>query len=492
MFTHQKTRPRFIQFFFNLSKKEETEFIKLAASPFFSGKRSYEKLLKLLGQYKKKSKSDPGDAFFFLLESAKLSKRALWNRLSELNSIAEKFLVIKNISNDEIKEKSLLFDELSKRRDHRTMMLQEKPVLKLLSGPENPNETSNYERDILLNLSHMHTEKDDYETAARLYNGYSNLTALNFLTDSYRHLLDRELQKRNNIHQEESLAGRIAGSIDTSAVLKEMYAVFPNRSALLEIYYNLYNAFRNPDDSVPYFSAKKLFLQNSENINRGFTNSILQYLRNYCIEKTNLGNSEYYSEIFELNELILKKGLFSDLNVMNSRTNHFRNFIFAASRLSKFEWISNFIKEYAAEIPEENRDDEVSLSNALLCVYEKRFDTALEHLYKIKRKNYLHYMDTSVYKLIVFFEIGELEETRMEMARLKDYLRKHKEIPSYFKSSYQRFLAKFMVLLKLKEKPDSSESGLFIKEMEKLKYIGLGGWLYEKGTELHGLNSRDV
>ncbi|HMT11355.1 MAG TPA: hypothetical protein PKA39_07000, partial [Ignavibacteria bacterium] len=208
------------------------------------------------------------------------------------------------------------------------------------------------------------------------------------------------------------------------------------------------------------------------------------YMRNYCNEKTNLGNSEFYGEIFELNELILDMGLFSDLNIMNSRTNHFRNFIFAASRLNKFDWIRNFISQYSGEIPEENREDEVSLSKALLCVYEKQFDTALEYLYKIKRKNYLHYMDTSVYKLIVFYEIGELEESRMEMARLRDYLRKHREIPSYFKSSYQRFLAKFTELLKLKERPDSSGAAIFTREMEKLKYIGLGGWLYEKGTEL--------
>lgn len=485
MITHQKTPPRFVQFFFTLSKKEEKEFTNLALCSFFSGKRNFERLLNLLGSLKRSPNPDPAAAFSHLLAASKMNKRALWNRLSELNSIAEKYLVIKNTSADEIKEKSLLFDELSKRKDHRTMMLHEKPVLRLLARSVNPNEDSNYERDILLHLSRMHTERDDYESAAKLYSGYSNLFALNFLTDSYRHLLDRELQKRNNILQEDSLVGMLVSSMDTSAVLKEIYSEFPERSAPLGIYYNLYNAFRNPEEEAPYFSAKKIFLQNSGGFDRDFTNSILQYMRNYCIEKTNLGNSEFYSEIFELNELILQKGLFSDLNVMNSRTNHFRNFIFAASRLSKFEWIRNFISQYASEIPEENRDDEVSLSKALLCVYEKQFDTALEHLYKIKRKNYLHYMDTSIYKLIVFFEIGELEESRMEMARLKDYLRKHKEIPSYFKSSYQRFLAKFSVLLKLKEAPDSSISGLFIKEMEKLKYIGLGGWLYEKGTELH-------
>ncbi len=487
MITHQKVPPRFIQFYFGLSKREEKEFSKLALCSYFSGKRSYGRLLKFLGLAKHGKNPDPAAVYSELLYDTKMNKRALWNRLSELNSIAEKFLVIKNTERDELKAKSLYFDELSKRKDHRTMILHEKPVMNLLADSVGVNETSNSELEILLQLSSMHSERDNYETAAKLYSLQSDLSALNFLTNSYRHLLDRELQKRNNIVQKDSLIDLLVSSMDTAVILEKMNSQFPERYAPLGIYYNLYNAFREPAVESHYFSAKDIFLHGSGRFTGDFTNSILQYLRNYCIEKTNLGNSEFYNEIFELNELILKKGLFRDLSVMNSRTNHFRNFIFAASRLNNFEWIRIFISEYSAEIPEENRDDEVNLSMALLSVYEKKFDTALEYLYRIKRKNYLHYMDTSIYKLIVYYEIGELEESRMEIARLKDYLRKHKEIPSYFKSSYQRFLVKFSTLLKLKETPDSSGIGLFIKEMEKLKYIGLGGWLYEKGTELHRL-----
>lgn len=67
--------------------------------------------------------------------------------------------------------------------------------MNLLADSVGVNETSNSELEILLQLSSMHSERDNYETAAKLYSLQSDLSALNFLTNSYRHLLDRELQK---------------------------------------------------------------------------------------------------------------------------------------------------------------------------------------------------------------------------------------------------------------------------------------------------------
>ena len=243
-------------------------------------------------------------------------------------------------------------------------------------------------------------------------------------------------------------------------------------------------AFNNPSIPGHFQSAKLLFYENLNNFHFKLKNEIFQALRNYCIDKTNTGDAAYYGEIFGLNNRILDEGLFKELNVVNSHTNNFRNFIFAAARLNEFDWIKKFIHKYSAELPADMREDEINLSYAILWIYEKKIDTALKFLLKIKRKTYLHYLDTSVYKLIIFFEMEKTEECRMEIARLKDYIRKHREIPGYLKESYQRFINKFTALLKLKENPEKIALGFFLKEMDKLKYIGLGSWLYEKAAEL--------
>jgi hypothetical protein len=482
--THYNTIPKFISFYINLNKKEEKEFTKLALCGYFSPKRSYKNILTELKRIKSGSGRVSSNLTVDLKKNTKMNKRALWNRLSELNGIAEKFLIIKNTEKDPLLAKSLLMEELSLRKDTKALQLHENPVKKMLAASMQDIDSLYRRHRLLQQLGELHTELDNYSIAAEYYLAQSDVSTIHYLTGSFKNLLDMELQKRNNMLQGYSLAHELLNSGKLDGLIDKIISGFPEYTAPLEIYYHLYNAFKNPHNEKHYLFAKNVFLKRSGVFSKEFRNEIFQYLRNFCIEKTNLGNSEFYNEIFELNELILEQGLYSGLSSMNSRTNHFRNFIFAASRLNKYEWIKEFIKKYSTEIPPDTREDEVNLSMAILNVYEKKFDAALEYLYRIKRKNYLHYLDTSVYKLIVFYEIAEYEESRMEMARLKDYLRQHKEIPSYFKNSYQRFLTKFALLLKLSENPEPLELGMFLNEMEKLKYIGLGGWLYEKGTEL--------
>lgn len=204
---------------------------------------------------------------------------------------------------------------------------------------------------------------------------------------------------------------------------------------------------------------------------------------------TNLGKAEYYQEIFIINNNIIEEGLYSDFNAINTGTNNFRNFIFAALRLNKYDWVRNFIENYSNELPDEIREDEVNLNNGILKIYEKDFTTALQYLKKVNRKKYLHYLDTSVYKLIVFYETRIFEDSYLETARLKDYIRKHKEIPAYLKTGYQKFIKYFEILLKLNQKYDVSENEMFLLQMDPIKNVGLGSWLYEKGMEILKKNS---
>jgi hypothetical protein len=146
--------------------------------------------------------------------------------------------------------------------------------------------------------------------------------------------------------------------------------------------------------------------------------------------------------------------------------------------------VKQFIAEHAPDLPPDIREDETNISNGILLIHEKNFAAALECFSRVKRKSYLHYLDTSVYKEIIFYETDEIEECYREIARLKNYLGQHKVIPVYLKNSYKRFVRKLEQLLKLKQKPEEDDVHLFIKEMEPLKNIGMGNWLCQKSFEL--------
>mgnify|MGYP001271704559 CR=1 FL=1 len=484
-FTHQIKSPKFIEVFYSFSENEQKSFIKFAKSAYFNKKRDHKpllnKLLKLKSEYRYNSQLNISKE---LLSSLKINKRALWNRLSELTKIAESYLITANIQNNRLLKNNILLGEFSNRRLNDMLRLQVTPVKSEIKKEKIEIDTYFSVHSLYKKISAYYSEQNNYPESAKFYKLQSEYWLLHFLIVLFKQLLDTELQKKNNIDISSRLSNELLDCIDKEKLLALVKHNLPVVSIPAEVYYLLYWAFKEADGSEFYFSARDMFLKNKDMFAMEFKNEVYQYLRNYCIDKTNKGEFSYYNEIFDLNNSIIAEGLFKDLNVVNSQTNNFRNFIFAALRLDKFEWVDNFIHHHSKELPDEIRDDEINLNTGILKTYEKDFESALGYLNKVKRKRYLQYLDTSVYKLMIFYETGDLESSYSETARLKDYMRKHRDIPVYLKAGYQKFIKIYESLLKLSQNYDRTENEYYIKQMEPIKNVGLGSWLFEKGTEL--------
>jgi hypothetical protein len=480
-------KPKFVEIYENLTKKEIGEIESLSKISFTDKSRDYSSIFDALHIIKEKYKnSGENDKMEELIKLTGMNRRNLWNRLNELTRLSEYFYALKNLGRNSTLRRSLVLDEFMERNQFDQAVLFEALSKKTLRESNLDSDSFYLNGKVLNTLSDLNLETGNYEKYVSLFRDYSEYSLAAYLLELFRQLLEFAVQEKNNVKHDFNLTAEAVKSINYEALLELIRRNTPQLYPVIEIYHSLYRSFNESEtDNDQYYSrAKTLFFNTSKNLAQDIKNDILRSLRNYCIDKTNKGYSVYYEEIFILNNRILEEGLFKGGNVIDSRTNNFRNFIFAASRLEKYDWIKDFIKNYSQELPHDIREDEVNLSGAILSIYEKKFDTALEYLAKIKRKSYLLYLDTGVYKLIVYYEIGEFEESRMEIARLKDYIRQHREIPGYLKLSYQKFITKFSELLKLTEKMDPFVHSKFLTEMEKLKYVGMGGWLYEKATEL--------
>lgn len=489
--THKQRYSKFIELFFNFEIKERKNFIKFAQNPYFSGKRNHKPLLNILLKLQNSNNTSEYQSIEDLLQNElKLSKRALWNRLSELNKISESYLVFQNINRKKLQRNNLLLEEYSVRKLNNLLRLQLTTAKKSALNEKIELDTYFAVHLLYQKISTFYTEHNNSTESVLYYKQQSEYWMLHFLIVLFKHLLDTELQKKNNIDISSELSNKLLDCIDKEKLLSIVKKNLPVVSIPAEIYYLLYWSFKEPDGSEFYFSARDMFLKNKNMFSAEYKNEVYQYLRNYCIDKTNKGEAGYYKEIFTLNNSIIQEGLFKDLNVVNSKTNNFRNFIFAALRLNEFDWAENFINMHSKELPEDIREDEVNLNSGILKVYKRDFINALNYLKKVRRKRYLQYLDTSVYKLIIFYELNDPENSYAETARLKDYIRKHKDIPAYLKSGYQKFIKIYENLLKLSQNFDKTETEYYIKQMEPIKNVGLGSWLYEKGIELLNTASR--
>ena len=486
-FTHQNNLPKFLEIYLNFTENERKKFIKLAGSTYFNRKRNNKPLLNEINRIiKNHPQLMNGNIQEHIIKKTGLSKRALWNRFSELTGVAEYFLILDKIERSKLLRKRIIVEALQERKQNHALELQKIPALKLAEEAGFDMNAYYNLHSIFEYLSINFSEMNRYEESAKFNKLQSEYSILQFLVLIFKQALDLELQLKNNIATPSPIVSEVLDRLDYHGLMDSIRLKFPELSIPADIYYSLYLAFKEQEREQHYFTAKNIFLKHSSRFNPDLKNDIYQALRNYCIDKTNKGKSEYYAEIFELNNRVLDEGLFKDLNVVNSQTNNFRNFIFAAIRLNKFEWIKNFITEYSGELPGEIRGDEVNLSKGILSLYEKKYTEALGYLKKVNRKRYLQYLDTGVYKLIIFYETEDIEEAYKESARIKNYILKHKDIPSYLKGSYQRFIKKFLELLKLSQKADKTDIEIFTNELSAIKNIGLGSWLYEKGKEMLG------
>ena len=203
------------------------------------------------------------------------------------------------------------------------------------------------------------------------------------------------------------------------------------------------------------------------------------------MRKQNKGSKKFQQELFDLYNEKLSQGLYSDLQNPIYVLNNFRDYVYIGLALKKYKWVEDFISKYSKELPAEFRDDEVNLSYAKLYIAYRHFEKSLSNLKEIRTVNYLLYLDSSVFKLCCYYELGKLEEAFLEIDKIRHYLRNHKEIPDVHKEPGLHFVRIYQKLLKANSMPEKTEAGYLEKEVMRIMSISRKDWLVEKIAELN-------
>ena len=204
----------------------------------------------------------------------------------------------------------------------------------------------------------------------------------------------------------------------------------------------------------------------------------------YCTRRQNQAIKKFHYELFKLYNEKLDSGFYSDFSDKIYPVNNFRDYVFIGIEVNQFEWVVQFIKKYSYLLPDYMRDNEIKLSYARLNIAKQEYDKAFEFLMKVKPANYLHYMDTSIMKLMCQYELEMIEESYFEIDKLKHYLRNHKEIPRIHKAHVTNFIRIYNSLLKYLSKPECYDSKILLKEINNIEIVSKKEWLIEKITDL--------
>lgn len=231
------------------------------------------------------------------------------------------------------------------------------------------------------------------------------------------------------------------------------------------------------DNDENYYKLKSMLDKDIEIFSRYEAREIYTSVINYCIKKINNGFDNFLIEFLDLNEALLEKNIIVDEGLSPWR---FKNMITAGLKISRFEWVENFIETYKNKIPNRYRENAITFNIAQLYFYQKRYEELLPLLLQVEYEDFTYALNSKIFTVITYFELDEDEAIYSFIDSFKTYLRRQKSISEKRKLNYLNFLK---YTKKLAKNKFNRNQNVLLKIQAEIKEHGntvSKEWLLEK------------
>ena len=443
---------RFQKLYGALSEKEKSEFREFLNLSYLNVSRIPKKVLENL-------KENP-DFLDYLRKN--YSERTVWNTLSEISKLIEKFLESKRLLSDNGSDnRNYLKNRISSRI--RTHYLQLKKEL------ERAHSVKYYHGlfDEVFERSHFHYDlvakgKDQKvleEVNILITNFYSAKVVLDIL------LLLKEDKFRKQIRNsnQDTDSEKIFSMIDFRKVIEVIKETAPGLYPIAKMYYLLYNLSKDPANQAVLKVVHSHLIKNSEVFSDRFKSEVYFTMLNCYIMLKNAGHSGMEHEMYMIMKEKLDSGITNDLQNEFNEDSHFRDYVIIALSLDEIDWASDFVNRYSYLLPHSRRDNESNICKAFIEFKKKDLSEALSYLAKIKRNDYMHIIDYYSIYIKCHFELGNSDECTMALRRFSESLKHVKQIPDNYIKGSENFIRVMSKLISYRA--DRSENRLLDLEM---------------------------
>ena len=248
---------------------------------------------------------------------------------------------------------------------------------------------------------------------------------------------------------------------------------------LVSVYYHMFLTLTEDKDEN-YFKLKELLEKHIDIFPNYEAKEIYTSAINYCSRKINSGNNKFLSEFLQLNESLIEK------NIIENELGpwKFKNIISVALKLGKFEWAENFIENYKNKLPERYKENAITFNTAQLYFYQKRYEELLPILLQVEYEDFTYRLNTKLFTVITYFELGEDEAILSFIDSFKTYLRRQKTISNKRQQNYINFLKHTKKLVKNKFEKNQVVLLKMQREIQDNGKTVSKEWLLEKIDQL--------
>ncbi|MEO8665376.1 MAG: hypothetical protein ABI462_07755 [Ignavibacteria bacterium] len=272
--------------------------------------------------------------------------------------------------------------------------------------------------------------------------------------------------KEFNMSHENNIFFTFIKNIDINTILKQINFSNTENNFIIKIYLELIQLIRDQKNEKNYFSVKKLIFEKINYFSNLEKFSLLNILRNYCIDKIHDRNVKFKNEGNEINLKLLETVDFKK-DKLDSLFGliYLGTFLYAVG-VKDFEFAEKFIEKNAPLLRNENRKDIYGYVRSYLEFEKGNFETALVLLSDIDAFNMVYYTKIKNLYLKIYYEMGYYEEAFSMLDTYKHFLDNKKILKESIKENLRDSIELFYKLFKIRSQPDKY-SAYDVKEMEE-------------------------
>lgn len=230
-----------------------------------------------------------------------------------------------------------------------------------------------------------------------------------------------------------------------------------------------------PDNETHYLQLKQL-LKSTPNLDPKEERNIHVLGQNYCIRNVNKGKTEYFNELFELYKLGLEKEVIqSDLSQFPPA---FKNIVSTGLKVKEYQWVENFIYQYANLIEEDNQADYKNFNLARLCFDQQRFKEARQFLQGVEFKDLFVTLNARVLLIKIYYELDQLDLLEHQLKSFDHYIARQKNL-SYHATIFKNVVRYISRMVKLDYNKQKDVNKL-IEKIKSEKALTERDWLLAK------------
>jgi hypothetical protein len=242
-----------------------------------------------------------------------------------------------------------------------------------------------------------------------------------------------------------------------------------------DIYFNAYQASKT--DNPLYFNDLKILL-NSYWSKFPETERREMYLCaiNFCIKKINNHETQYLNEYIDLTESGLENRALMENGILSKFT--FKNAVTVALKLSKFEWVKNFIESYKQFLHPKERQTVYNYNKAVYYFRTGDYTSAMPLLSHSNFADTHADLDARCMLLQIYYETLALDALSSLLDSFSTFLNRQKDI-NYHKDSYLN-LIKFVKKILRGDMKDKAFKQQLVADIKETAYLAEREWLIEK------------